>query len=369
MSERLEQSIKSLLAVKTDCLKNIVTEFDEEFLNKMISLFETVESSDFSTLSPTQNTKLSAKFDALSQAIRVFNDYPKGDKYKASLKNAVESLRSEFDGLDIDKSKPLLESSKGSPLGVVSDIKQLSDRLEQESQKRAEDFANFYTTVEDIKYKLDDMKPAEELKDEAMLILDTAKEALNDAQKTKIIEFSGKLYIEYEKLEDKYFWTGAVWQVLAVASFVSILCVLFYYEVELSKAIVDTNGSIGNSFVFSVYALNPVFAKIGLIIFFGAMAGVCLRIYSEYKRLSQEYRQKSLLAKNLLTGHEVLKPYIGDKIDTAFILPTIEKMLEDPLTKVYSSKESKEDALGLVEKIMELGKKGKELGSEKAKGD
>jgi len=30
---------------------------------------------------------------------------------------------------------------------------------------------------------------------------------------------------------------------------------------------------------------------------------------------------------------------------------------------------AKEDALGLVEKIMELGKKGKDLGSEKAKGD
>ncbi len=163
--------------------------------------------------------------------------------------------------------------------------------------------------------------------------LSRAKEALDDMQKTTTIKFSDELSKEYTNLQNKYFKTGIAWQIGAIVSFISIFCVLFHHQAEPPKTIIDTNGSIGNSFVFSVYALNPIFAKIGLIIFFGAMAGVCLRIYSEYKRLSQEYRQKSLLAKNLLTGHDVLKPYIGNRIDTAFILPTIEKILEDPLTK------------------------------------
>jgi len=272
----------------------------------------------------------------------------------------LKAIMNELENIDIDKIESIEQKILDNTLGELLKIKNNFCEHQYEIEYMGDlgkRIGELEQSIASIKKTLDVNKT-----------LSRAKEALDNMQKATTIKFSSKLYVEYEALENKYFWTGVVWQILAVVSFICIFCVLFH-EVKLPKAVIDINGSIGNSFVFSVYALNPVFAKIGLIIFFGAMAGVCLRIYSEYKRLSQEYRQKSLLAKNLLTGHEVLKPYIGDKIDTAFILPTIEKMLEDPLTKVYSNKESKEDALGLVEKIMELGKKGKELGDEKAKSD
>jgi hypothetical protein len=361
MSGQIQQSVEQLLKLKRDCLTNVEMQFDDTFLTYAISLFDVLENSDFTALSGTQATKLATKVDAFSKSAQEFNIRAKFKEEQRALKTTMESLRIALDELNVTDSEiPPIETP---------DIQKIYEKIEQESQTRADNFVSFSNILKDLKEKFEALEPVEQLKTEANEALLLSKEALDKAQKTKTIEFSDKLSKEYEDLQDKYFKTGVAWQIGAIASFISIFCVLFHHQAELPKTIIDTNGSIGNSFVFSVYALNPVFAKIGLIVFFGAMAGVCLRIYSEYKRLSQEYRQKSLLAKNLLTGHEVLKPYIGDRIDTAFILPTIEKMLEDPLTKVYSNKESKEDALGLVEKIMELGKKGKELGSEKAKGD
>lgn len=366
MNEKLQNSVQELLKLKESCLKTIVPNFDKKFLEDTNKLFETIKNTNLTTIDEVKQTILLAQTNAFEDAIRSFNAYPSLNK--EALKTTKEALMTTLNELNEIPKNALLNlkntiTNEQSNNNIELELKKVSERIEQETQTRTDNFTDYHTSLKNLEKRFEDLAPIEMLTTEATTTLNLAKEALDKAQKTKTIEFSDTLSKEYSKLQTKYFVTGLGWQILAIASFYGIFCVLRYHNfcpLVPSDAMKDI---FHDGFVNSMYALSPIFSKIGLIAFFATISGVCLKIYFQYKRLSQEYRQKSLLAKNLLTGHDVLKPYIGDKIDTAFILPTIEKMLEDPLSKVYSKQESHENTLGLAEKVLELTKKGKELGS------
>ncbi len=369
MNEKLQTSVQELLKLKESCLEAIVPIFDDNFLISVNELFEKINTIDFSTLDNSEASIILAKINAFNSATDKFIGQPVSAGYqgafmttKDSLLTALKELESNPKNTHLSLENIVLEKAPDYNL-LEQSIKVLSSKLAEETQTRTDNFKDYQTGLTNLEKKFEDLAPIETLTTDATTTLSLAKEALDKAQKTKTIEFSDTLSKEYSKLQTKYFVTGLGWQILAIASFYGIFCVLRYHNfcpLVPSDAMKDI---FHDGFVNSMYALSPIFSKIGLIAFFATISGVCLKIYFQYKRLSQEYRQKSLLAKNLLTGHDVLKPYIGDKIDTAFILPTIEKMLEDPLSKVYSKQESHENTLGLAEKVLELTKKGKELGS------
>jgi hypothetical protein len=369
MNEKLQNGVQELLKLKENCLETIVPIFDNNFLMSVNELFEKIHKIDFSILDNSEAPIILAKINALNSAIKKFIAQPGSSNYqgrfittKDSFLTALNELESKPENARLDLNDIVLEKAPDYNL-IKESIKVLSSKLEEETQTRTDNVKYYQTGLKDLEKKFEDLAPIESIKTDATTTLTLAKEALDKAQKTKTIEFSDTLSKEYSELQAKYFVTGLGWQALAIASFVGIFCVLHYHNFCPLVPSNEMKDIFHDGFVNSIYALSPIFSKIGLIAFFATVSGVCLKIYFQYKRLSQEYRQKSLLAKNLLTGHDVLKPYIGDKIDTAFILPTIEKMLEDPLSKVYSKQESHENTLGLAEKVLELTKKGKELGS------
>ncbi len=369
MTEKFQKIVQELLNLKESCLPAIVPYFDTSFLEETNKLFEKIKESNFSELDESKQSIILAQINAFHNAVQRIINYPnlKGEQgtfktTKDSLLTALNELESKPENARLGLGNIVLEKAPDYNF-LEQSIKVLSSKLAEETQTRTDNFKDYQTGLTNLEKKFEDLAPIETLTTDATTTLSLAKEALDKAQKTKTIEFSDTLSKEYSKLQTKYFVTGLGWQILAIASFYGIFCVLRYHNfcpLVPSDAMKDI---FHDGFVNSMYALSPIFSKIGLIAFFATISGVCLKIYFQYKRLSQEYRQKSLLAKNLLTGHDVLKPYIGDKIDTAFILPTIEKMLEDPLSKVYSKQESHENTLGLAEKVLELTKKGKELGS------
>ena len=368
MNEKLPNRVQELLKLKETCLAKIVPHFDASFLEETNNLFEKIKEMDFSGLEESKQSIILAQINAFNRAIESFIKVPEAPSRQERFKTTKESLLVALNELE---SKPentrlgleniVLEKAPDYNL-LEQSIKVLSLKLQEEAQTRIDNFKYYQTGLANLEKKFEDLAPIETLTIDATTTLNLAKEALDKAQETKTREFSKKLSEEYKQLESKYFWTGIVWQVLAIVSFIGIFCVLRYHNIDSLVPSNEMKDIFHDGFVNSIYALSPIFAKIGLIAFFATISGVCLKIYFQYKRLSQEYRQKSLLAKNLLTGHDVLKPYIGDKIDTAFILPTIEKMLEDPLSKVYSKQDSHENTLGLAQKVLELTKKGKDLG-------
>lgn len=369
MNKKLQNSVQDLLNYKEICLAEIVPHFDASFLEETNKLFEEIKEMDFSGLEESKQSIILAQINAFNSAIQSFialsGDSSRQKRFKTtkeSLLVTLNELESKPENAHLSLKDIVLEKAPDYNL-IKESIKVLSSKLEEETQTRTDNFKYYQTGLTNLEKKFEDLVPIETLTTDATTTLTLAKEALDKAQKTKTIEFSQKLSEEYKQLESKYFKTGIFWQVLAIVSFIGIFCVLRYHNIDPQVPSNEMKDIFHDGFVNSIYALSPIFSKIGLIAFFATISGVCLKIYFEYKRLSQEYRQKSLLAKNLLTGHDVLKPYIGDKIDTAFILPTIEKMLEDPLSKVYSKQESHENTLGLAEKVLELTKKGKELGS------
>lgn len=369
MNEKLQVSVQELLKLKESCLEAIVPIFDNNFLRSVNELFEKINTIDFSTLDNSETSIILAKINAFNSATDKFITYPQligeQEKFKAikeSLLVALNELESKPENAHLDLNDIVLEKAPNYNQ-IEQTIKALSAKIEEETQTRTDNFRDYHTGLKNLEKRFEDLAPIETLTTEAATTLTLAKEALDKAQKTKTIEFSDTLSKEYSKLQSRYFWTGFAWQALAIVSFIGIFCVLRYHNFCPLVPSTEMKDIFHDGFVNSIYALSPIFSKIGLIAFFATVSGVCLKIYFQYKRLSQEYRQKSLLAKNLLTGHDVLKPYIGDKIDTAFILPTIEKMLEDPLSKVYSKQDSHENTLGLAEKVLELTKKGKELGA------
>lgn len=368
MNKKLQVSVQELLKLKESCLEAIVPIFDNNFLRSVNELFEKINTIDFSTLDNSEASIILAKINAFNSATDKFITYPQligeQEKFmttKDALLTALNELESKPENAHLDLNDIVLEKAPNYNQ-IEQAIKALSAKIEEETQTRTDNFKDFQAGLKILEKNFEDLAPIETLTTEVTTTLTLAKEALDKAQKTKTIEFSDTLSKEYSKLQSRYFWTGFVWQVLTITSFVGIFCVLYYHKICLLVPSNEMKDIFHDGFVNSMYALSPIFSKIGLIAFFATISGVSLKIYFQYKRLSQEYRQKSLLAKNLLTGHDVLKPYIGDKIDTAFILPTIEKMLEDPLSKVYSKQESHENTLGLAEKVLELTKKGKELG-------
>ena len=368
MNEKVQKRVQELLNLKENCLAAIVPYFGKSFLEETNKLFEKIKENNFSELDESTQSIILAQIDAFHSAVQGIITNPEFNGTQVKFKTTKDSLLVALNELEsIPKNAHLslgdivLEKAPDYNL-IKESIKALSSKLEEEAQTRIDNFKDYQTGLENLEKKFEDLAPIETLATDATTTLSLAKEALDKAQKTKTIEFSDTLSKEYKQLESKYFWTGIGWQALAIASFIGIFCVLYYHKICLLVPSDEMKDIFHDGFVNSVYALSPIFAKIGLIAFFATISGVCLKIYFQYKRLSQEYRQKSLLAKNLLTGHDVLKPYIGDKIDTAFILPTIEKMLEDPLSKVYSKQESHENTLGLAQKVLELTKKGKDLG-------
>lgn len=368
MNEKLQNGVQELLRLQETCLAQIAHYLDKKSLEETNNLFEKIETIDFSILNSSEASIFLAQINAFKQSVKTFISNPSHQpfqnqflKMKQDLLIALNELESTPKNAHLSLGDIVLEKAPDYNL-INESIKVLSSKLEEETQTRTDNFRDYHTGLKNLEKKFEDLAPIETLTTEATTTLNLAKEALDKAQKTKTIEFSDTLSKEYKKLETKYFWTGIVWQALAIASFIGIFCVLYYHKICLLVPSDEMEKIFHDGFVNSIYALSPIFSKIGLIAFFATISGVCLKIYFQYKRLSQEYRQKSLLAKNLLTGHDVLKPYIGDKIDTAFILPTIEKMLDDPLSKVYSKQESHENTLGLAEKVIELTKKGKELG-------
>lgn len=369
MTEKFQKRVQELLSLKEKCLAAIVPYFDKIFLEETNKLFEKIKENNFSELDESTQSIILAQIDAFHRAVQVIIAHPsligeqgKFKTTKDSLLVALNELESTPKNARLSLENIVLEKAPDYNL-LEQSIKALSTKIEEETQARTDNFKDYQTGLTNLGKKFEDLAPIETLTADATTTLNLAKEALDKAQKTKTIEFSDTLSQEYKKLESKYFWTGIGWQALAIASFIGIFCVLRYHNFDPLVPSDEMKNTFHDGFVNSIYALSPIFSKIGLIAFFATISGVCLKIYFQYKRLSQEYRQKSLLAKNLLTGHDVLKPYIGDKIDTTFILPTIEKMLEDPLSKVYSKQESHENTLGLAEKVLELTKKGKELGS------
>lgn len=369
MNEKLQNGVQELLKLKETCLAQVAHYLDKKSLEETNNLFEKIETRDFSILNSSEASIVLAQINAAKQAIQSFIGNPTHTPYKnqflkmkQDLLVALNELESKPENAHLGLNDIVLEKAPNYDQ-INQVIKALSTKIEEETQTRTDNFKDYHTGLKSLEKKFEDLAPIETLTADATTTLNLAKEALDKAQKTKTIEFSDTLSQEYKKLESKYFWTGIGWQALAIASFVGIFCVLRYHNFCPLVPSNEMKDIFHDGFVNSIYALSPIFSKIGLIAFFATISGVCLKIYFQYKRLSQEYRQKSLLAKNLLTGHDVLKPYIGDKIDTAFILPTIEKMLEDPLSKVYSKQESHENTLGLAEKVLELTKKGKELGS------
>ena len=368
MNAKLQNSVQELLKRKDTCLTAIAHNFDKKFLENTIELFEKIENIDFSIFNSSEAYIFLAQINAFSQAIQNFINNPTHPPYKSQflkmkqdLLNALNDLESKPENTHLGLGNIVLEKAPDYNL-LEQSIQALFAKIKEEEQTRIDNLKDYQTGLKNLEKKFEDLVPIETLTTEATTTLTLAKEALDKAQKTKTIEFSDTLSKEYSKLQSRYFWTGFVWQVLAIASFIGIFCVFYYHKICLLVPSDEMKNVFHDGFVTSVYALSPIFSKIGLIAFFATISGVCLKIYFQYKRLSQEYRQKSLLAINLLTGHDVLKPYIGDKIDTAFILPTIEKMLEDPLSKVYSKQESHENTLGLAQKVLELTKKGKDLG-------
>lgn len=369
MNEKLENSVQELLKLKESCLARVAQYLNPKILQEANELFEKIETIDFSILNSSEASIFLAQINAFEQSIQNFISNSTHQhlqeqflKIKQDLLVALNELESQPENAHLGLNDIVLEKAPNYTQ-IEQAINTLSAKIEEETQTRTNDFKYYQIGLTKLEKKLEDLAPIETLTTDATTTLNLAKEALDKAQKTKTIEFSDTLSSEYSKLQSRYFWTGFAWQALAIASFIGIFCVLRYHSFCPLVPSNEMKDIFHDGFVNSIYALSPIFSKIGLIAFFATISGVSLKIYFQYKRLSQEYRQKSLLAKNLLTGHDVLKPYIGDKIDTAFILPTIEKMLEDPLSKVYFKQESHENTLGLAEKVLELTKKGKELGS------
>ncbi len=353
MNKDLEKALQDLLAHETTYQATVSTLFPQGTLEETIQIFENIKERDFSTLDSKNISITTSQINAFNKACERLVQLSTEDNKKLFLQTQGSLLNT------------LKTTVFYSNNNIEQKVSTLSEEFDDFKKVYIENRNNIVKHIEDTNQKLKELSPLETLTTEATTILNLAKEALDKAQTTKTIEFSDTLSQEYSKLQNRYFWTGFAWQALALASFIGIFCVLHYHDFCPLVPSDTMKDIFHDGFVNSIYALSPIFSKIGLIAFFATISGVCLKIYFQYKRLSQEYRQKSLLAKNLLRGHDVLKPYIGDKIDTTFILPTIEKMLEDPISKVYSKQESHENTLGLAEKVLELTKKGKELGTSK----
>ncbi|KHG33328.1 hypothetical protein [Sulfurospirillum sp. MES] len=317
MNEKLQNGVQELLNLKETCLAAIVPHFDASFLEETNKLFEKIREIDFSKLDETKQSIILAQIHAFNSAIKLFIAVPEASSRQAQFTTTKDSLLTALNELE---SKP--ENARLSIKNILSEkalnynqieqtIKALSAKIEEETQTRTDNFRDYHTGLKNLEKRFEDLAPIETLTTEAATTLTLAKEALDKAQKTKTIEFSDTLSKEYSKLQSRYFWTGFAWQALAIVSFIGIFCVLRYHNFCPLVPSTEMKDIFHDGFVNSIYALSPIFSKIGLIAFFATVSGVCLKIYFQYKRLSQEYRQKSLLAKNLLTGHDVLKPQLS----------------------------------------------------------
>lgn len=76
--------------------------------------------------------------------------------------------------------------------------------------------------------------------------------------------------------------------------------------------------------------------------------------YRETKLLADEYTHKKILAENLMIGAETLRERLGveeEETKEKFLDPTLAKLLEDPIEKVYKLKVKDEFELSFLEKL------------------
>ncbi len=99
-----------------------------------------------------------------------------------------------------------------------------------------------------------------------------------------------------------------------------------------------------------------LFARAGIIIPLIIFTYLLWSSFSKTRMLMEEYRNKEILAQNLIFGSNMLSEDLGlksDRVENEFVKPTVEKLLEDPIEKVFGRGKGRKSEDTIVKKLLD----------------
>ena len=99
-----------------------------------------------------------------------------------------------------------------------------------------------------------------------------------------------------------------------------------------------------------------LFARGGIIIPLIIFTYLLWSSFSKTRMLMEEYKNKEILAQNLIFGSNMLSEDLGlksDRVENEFVKPTVDKLLEDPIEKVFGKGKGKKSEDTILKKLLE----------------
>ncbi len=291
----IKQIEKLLKDVETQ--KSKIDEILEE-LNKAIEKTEVIEDiySKVNTIKQ-ELEKLEAKKNEVEENYQEF--LQRKSDFEDTLRE-IEELKESLKGI-----KDELEKKQGRFDEFLENVKEDLDRLRQEQVKE------LAMQVEEGRRKLEEM---EEYKEQAKQTL----------RWTEIAGLKTAYEIRAEDLEKK-----------ARNGF----CIFILFSLLI--AVYSVAVVYGGEYLFKDNGVWFLMARVALIAPALYLGWKLWSNYRETKLLADEYTHKKILAENLMIGAQTLKERLGVKEEETkekFLDPTLAKLLEDPIEKVYKLK-------------------------------
>ncbi len=253
-------------------------------------------------------------------------------------KSIFENTLDEIEGLkeSLKGIKDELEKRQGRFDEFLENAKEMLDRFRQEQEKE------LAMQVEEGRRKLEKI---EEYKDQAKQTLRWTEIAgLKTAYEVRAEDLEGKA--------KKGFW--------------------IFIGFSLLIAIYSVGVVYGGEYFFKDNGFWFLIARVALIAPALYLGWKLWNNYRETKLLADEYTHKKILAENLMIGAQTLKERLNVNEEEAkekFLDPTLAKLLEDPIEKVYKLKVKDEHEISLLERCGILSRKDRGKNKEKSTGE
>ncbi|HHG74713.1 MAG TPA: hypothetical protein ENK22_06675 [Persephonella sp.] len=286
----------------------------ETFKNQLLSLQELYEQiSDLSEeLSRLRNTKENIDHeyqDFLTKKDEIDEVYSKTQQ----ILQTVENLKEDFNK-KIGEYEAFINQYKEEKLKVLQDF-------DSEIQKRYKELDKYRE------------KQQETLED----LIKRAKETFEWTRA------SGMREVFVERIRglrwEVWFYFGAFLMSAILTLFVSFSAIFYpkaFFQLINAIPVINLDITIQSTINNNGWLL--LFVRAGIIIPLIFFTYLLWSSFSKTRMLMEEYRNKEILAQNLIFGSSMLSKDLGlksDRVENEFVKPTVEKLLEDPIEKVF----------------------------------
>ena len=267
------------------------------------------------------------------------------------LYDKVNSLKDELEQLEIKKNEVDEEyqeflERKSIFNTALSNIEELQRSFKELSEKLKERQGRFDEFLENAKETLDRFRQEQEKEltmqvEEGRRKLEKMEEYKEQIKQTlRWAEIAGLKTAYEERAEDleikaERAYKHFIWGVIGALAFAIV--VIF-----------------GGEYLFKDDSFSFWLARLLLVVPALFVGWWLWKNYRETKLLADEYIHKKILAENLMIGVQTLKERLdvkGEEAKEKFLDPTLTKLLEDPIEKVYKLKVKDEYELSFLEKL------------------